>query len=110
MAPPPRTGAGRHSGARGSSPYRTGIGPRFWPGASGCHRIWPSIPRRGCGSYALDDLGGRIVRARGDGAVEPFAERLTRPAALAVLADGVVVVAEDTGRLLRIFGAPQVPQ
>jgi hypothetical protein len=52
--------------------------------------------------YALDYLGGRIVRVRGDGAVEPFAEGLTRPAALAVVGDGVVLVAEDTGRLLRI--------
>ena len=57
--------------------------------------------------YALDYLGGRLVRVRGDGAVEPFAEGLTRPAALAVAGDGALLVAEDTGRLLRIFrGAP----
>jgi hypothetical protein len=60
--------------------------------------------------YALDYLGGRIVRVRRDGAVEPFAAGLTRPAALAVLADGAVVVAEDTGRLLRIRGASPVPR
>lgn len=58
--------------------------------------------------YALDYLGGRIARIRADGAVEPFAEGLTRPAALAVLADGAVLVAEDTGRLLRIFAPPRV--
>lgn len=58
--------------------------------------------------YALDYLGGRIVRVRGDGAAEPFVEGLTRPAALAVLADGALVVAEDTGRLLRIFAEPRV--
>jgi outer membrane protein assembly factor BamB len=58
--------------------------------------------------YALDYLGGRIVRVRADGAVEPFAEGLTRPAALAVVGDGVVLVAEDTGRLLRISATPPV--
>ncbi|HEY7140543.1 MAG TPA: hypothetical protein VIE44_10620 [Methylomirabilota bacterium] len=56
--------------------------------------------------YALDYLGGRIVRVRADGTVEPFAQGLTRPAALAVLTDGGVIVAEDTGRLLRISGHP----
>ena len=50
-------------------------------------------------------LGGRIVRIRIDGTVEPFAAGLTRPAAIAVLDDGAVVVAEDTGRLLRISTA-----
>ena len=37
--------------------------------------------------YALDYLGGRIARVRADGAVEPFAEGLTRPVALAVLGE-----------------------
>jgi hypothetical protein len=60
--------------------------------------------------YALDYLGGRIVRVRGDGAVELFAEGLTRPAALAVAGDGAVIVAEDTGRLLRIFAVPPAPR
>jgi len=55
--------------------------------------------------YALDYLGGRIVRIRIDGTAEPFAAGLTRPAAIAVLDDGAVVVAEDTGRLLRISTA-----
>ena len=58
--------------------------------------------------YALDYLGGRIVRIRADGAVEAFAAGFTRPAAIAVLDDGAVVVAEDTGRLLRIFARPRV--
>ncbi len=56
-------------------------------------------------AYAVDYLGGRIFRIRADGAVERFVEGLIRPAALAVLGDGAVVVAEDTGRLLRIFPA-----
>jgi hypothetical protein len=59
--------------------------------------------------YALDYLGGRIVRIRPDGAVEAFAAGFTRPAAIAVLDDGAVVVAEDTGRLLRISGPPPRP-
>jgi hypothetical protein len=58
--------------------------------------------------YALDYLGGRIARIHANGAVEPFAGGLTRPVALAVLADGALVVAEDTGRLLRIFAPPRV--
>jgi hypothetical protein len=53
-------------------------------------------------TYALDYMGGRIFRIRSDGTVERFVEGLTRPAAIAVLGDGAVVVAEDTGRLLRI--------
>jgi hypothetical protein len=60
--------------------------------------------------YALDYLGGRVVRIRIDGAVEPFAAGLTRPAAIAVLDDGAVVVAEDTGRLLRIAATPRAPR
>jgi hypothetical protein len=60
--------------------------------------------------YALDYLGGRIVRIRADGAVEAFAAGFTRPAAIAVLADGAVVVAEDTGRLLRIAATPRTPR
>jgi hypothetical protein len=60
--------------------------------------------------YAVDYLGGRIVRVRADGTVEPFAGGLTRPAAVAVLDDGAVIVAEDTGRLLRIVGSPQGPR
>lgn len=56
-------------------------------------------------AYAVDYLGGRISRIRADGAVERFVEGLVRPAALAILGDGAVVVAEDTGRLLRIFPA-----
>ena len=55
--------------------------------------------------YALDYLGGRIARVRADGAVEPFVEGLTRPVALAVLGEAVIV-AEDTGRLLRIAFPP----
>lgn len=56
-------------------------------------------------TYAVDYLGGKIVRVRADGTVERFVEGLIRPAALAVLGEGAVVVAEDTGRLLRIFPA-----
>jgi hypothetical protein len=55
--------------------------------------------------YALDYLGGRIARVRADGAAEPFVEGLTRPGALAVLGEAVIV-AEDTGRLLRIVPPP----
>ncbi len=51
--------------------------------------------------YALDYLGGRIARVRANSAVEPFVEGLTRPVALAALGEAVMV-AEDTGRLLRI--------
>jgi glucose/arabinose dehydrogenase len=58
--------------------------------------------------YTVDNLGGRIIRVRADGRAEPFAEGLTRPTALAVLGDGSLVVAEDTGRLLRIF-TPRSP-
>jgi hypothetical protein len=55
--------------------------------------------------YALDYLGGRIARVRTNGAVERFVEGLTRPVALAVLGEAVIV-AEDTGRLLRIVFPP----
>lgn len=58
--------------------------------------------------YALDYLGGRIARVHANGSVEPFAGGLTRPVALTVLDDGALVVAEDTGRLLRIFAQPRV--
>ena len=60
--------------------------------------------------YALDYLGGRVVRIRDDGTVQPFAVGLTRPAAITVLDDGAVVVAEDTGRLLRIAATPGAPR
>jgi sugar lactone lactonase YvrE len=60
--------------------------------------------------YALDSLGGRIIRVHTDGRVETFAEGLTRPTAIAVLGDGTVVVAEDTGRLLRILTPPGTPR
>jgi hypothetical protein len=60
--------------------------------------------------YAVDYLGGRIVRVRDNGGVEAFAGGLTRPAALAVLDDGTVIVAEDTGRLLRISPASPAPR
>ena len=60
--------------------------------------------------YALDYLGGRIARVHPNGAVESFAEGLVRPAALAVLGDGTLAVAEDTGRLLRIFLPPVTPR
>lgn len=52
--------------------------------------------------YAVDFLGGRLVRIAPDGAVEPFVEGLARPAAVAVGPDGSVLVAEDTGRVLAI--------
>jgi hypothetical protein len=60
--------------------------------------------------YALDNLGGRIIRVQADGRGETFAEGPTRPMALAVLSDGTVVVAEDTGRLLRILVPPRTPR
>jgi hypothetical protein len=60
--------------------------------------------------YAVDYPGGRIVRVHADGIVEPFAEGLTRPAALAILDDRAVVVAEDTGRLIRIVGTSTLPR
>lgn len=56
--------------------------------------------------YAVDFLGGRIVRLRVDGAVESFAEGLTRPAAIALAEDGTVFVAEDPGRVLRLRPRP----
>jgi glucose/arabinose dehydrogenase len=58
--------------------------------------------------YTVDNLGGRVIRVQAGGRAEPFAEGLTRPTAVAVLGDGSLVVAEDTGRLLRIF-APRSP-
>jgi hypothetical protein len=52
--------------------------------------------------YGVDIMGGRIVRVLPDGAVEEFVQGLVRPTALAVLPDGSLVVASDTGRLLRL--------
>jgi hypothetical protein len=52
--------------------------------------------------YALDSLGGRLVRIRPDGAVEEFVHGLVRPTAVAVLPDGSLIVAGDTGRILRL--------
>ncbi len=52
--------------------------------------------------YALDHYGGRIVRVGPDGATHPFVEGLTRPMALVALADGSLVVAEDSGQILRL--------
>jgi hypothetical protein len=52
--------------------------------------------------YAVDSLGGRIFRVGPDGTVEPFVEGLVRPAALAVLPDGSLVVAQDTMRVVRL--------
>ena len=52
--------------------------------------------------YGVDTLGGRIVRVLSDGAVEEFVQGLVRPTALAVLPDGSLIVAGDTGRLLRL--------
>jgi hypothetical protein len=53
--------------------------------------------------YGVDTLGGRIVQLQPDGAVHRFVEGLTRPTALAVLADGSLLIAEDRGRLLRLW-------
>lgn len=52
--------------------------------------------------YGVDTLGGRIVRLQPDGAVHRFVEGLVRPTALAALADGSLLIAEDSGRLLRL--------
>jgi hypothetical protein len=52
--------------------------------------------------YGVDTMGGRIVRVLPDGAVEEFVQGLVRPTALAVLPDGSLIVAGDTGRLLRL--------
>jgi hypothetical protein len=52
--------------------------------------------------YGVDSLGGRIVRVLPDGAVEEFVQGLVRPMALAVLPDGSLIVAADTGRVLRL--------
>jgi hypothetical protein len=52
--------------------------------------------------YGVDTLGGRIVRILSDGAVEELVQGLVRPTALAVLPDGSLIVAGDTGRLLRL--------
>lgn len=59
--------------------------------------------------YALDHLGGRIVKVQPDGAVHPFVEGLARPAAVAVGKDGVLFIAEDTGRVLRLSPAGAAP-
>jgi hypothetical protein len=56
--------------------------------------------------YGLDSLGGRILRVDPDGTVEAFVEGLVRPAAVAALPDGSLLVAEDPGRLLRLRPAP----
>jgi len=56
--------------------------------------------------YGLDPLGGRVLRVGPDGAVESFVEGLVRPAAVAALPDGSLLVAEDPGRLLRLRPAP----
>lgn len=55
--------------------------------------------------YAADFLGGRIVRILEDGTVQPFVEGLARPAAVVVLPDGTLFVAEDTSRVLRLTRA-----
>lgn len=52
--------------------------------------------------YALDHFGGRIVRVDPDGTARPFVEGLTRPMALVTLPDGSLVVAEDSGQVLRL--------
>lgn len=52
--------------------------------------------------YTVDFLGGRIDRVLPDGTVQPFVQGLSRPAAVTVLPDGTVLVAEDTSRLLRL--------
>lgn len=52
--------------------------------------------------YVADHLGGRLVRVAADGTLRTLVEGLARPAALAVLPDATLLVAEDTGRLLRI--------
>jgi hypothetical protein len=52
--------------------------------------------------YGVDTMGGRIVRVLLDGTVEEFVQGLVRPTALAVLADGSLIVAGDTGRLFRL--------
>jgi hypothetical protein len=56
--------------------------------------------------YGLDALGGRILRVGADGTVEAFVEGLVRPAAVAALPDGSLLVAEDPGRLLRLRPVP----
>ncbi|MBI3458080.1 MAG: hypothetical protein HY002_20085 [Candidatus Rokubacteria bacterium] len=56
--------------------------------------------------YAVDFLGGRIVRVGRDGTVHRFVEGLVRPAAVTILPDGTVLVAEDTNRLLRLRPSP----
>lgn len=56
--------------------------------------------------YAVDFLGGRIVRVGRDGTVHPFVEGLVRPAAVTILPDGTVLIAEDTSRLLRLRPSP----
>lgn len=54
--------------------------------------------------YAVDYLGGRLVRVTRDGTVHRLIEGLARPAAVTVAA-GAIFVAEDTGRILRIRAA-----
>jgi hypothetical protein len=52
--------------------------------------------------YGVDTMRGRIVRILPDGAVEEFVQGLVRPRALAVLPDESLIVAGDTGRLIRL--------
>ncbi len=84
---------------------------RLRPGDGTIHRIARApaarvVAEAGDGAlYAVDFLGGRILRVEPDGVVRPFVEGLTRPAAVLVRPDGTVFVAEDTSRVLRLAPA-----
>jgi hypothetical protein len=60
--------------------------------------------------HVLDYHGGRLARVTPDGAIHTLAEGLTRPVTLSVLDDGTILVAEDTGRLLRLRPPAAAPR